>query len=172
MILLIGLRGSGKTTLGRALAESLSTSFTDLDAVTLRRMGRPSVADAWCAEGEDAFREAEVEALRELISGEGGWGVIALGGGTPTASGAEPVLRETNARIVYLRGEPELLRRRLPTGDDPDRPSLTGADPLEEIERIFARRDPLYRSLAHVVIELRAHETPDDTLKRIIGAIE
>ena len=68
MVILIGLRGSGKTTVGRALAARLGVSFCDLDDVTVRAMGASSVAEAWRAQGERGFREAEGRALAEALS--------------------------------------------------------------------------------------------------------
>ncbi|MCB9837810.1 MAG: shikimate kinase [Phycisphaeraceae bacterium] len=167
-ILLIGLRGSGKSTLGRLLARRLGVGFDDLDERTLARLGCASVAQAWASLGESAFRAAEVEALREAAAGGG---VIALGGGTPTAPGAGAAMLACGAITVYLRGEPPLLRARLEGAIGDDRPSLTGADPLDEIERVFARRDAPYRELADHTLELVAHEQPDETLRRLVGVI-
>ncbi len=176
-ILLIGLRGSGKSTLGKQLASRLGVDFIDLDDLTLKNMGAQTVAQAWQSEGEPAFRKAEADALRQAIEqfsngGMGGMGgVIALGGGTPTAIGAEAIIREAPATTIYLRGLPALLRSRLPQDDDPNRPSLTGASPTDEIERVFNARDPLYKAIADHTIDLTAHEQPDATLQRCIGVI-
>ena len=84
--------------------------------------------------------------------------MLALGGGTPTAPGAADILRAASksggARVVYLRCEPDELRARLDAvGVGPDRPSLTGADPRDEIEAVFVRRDPLYTDLADAIVE-------------------
>jgi len=168
-ILLIGLRGSGKSTLGAHLATRLGVEFTDLDDLTLKNMGAHSVAQAWQSEGEPAFRKAEANALRQAIDQSIDGGVIALGGGTPTAPGAEAIIREAPATTIYLRGVPALLRSRLPADDEPNRPSLTGASPTDEIERVFNARDPLYASIADHTIDLTAHEQPDATLQRCIG---
>ncbi|MCB9844882.1 MAG: AAA family ATPase [Phycisphaeraceae bacterium] len=153
-ILLIGLRGSGKSTRGRALAARLSRAFVDLDEVTPREMGCATVREAF-ARGEAAFREAEVRALRRVLESDGQ--VVALGGGTPTAPGAADLIRAERragrARVVYLRADAAELRRRLEREDNAQRPSLTGRGVLEEIEEVFARRDPLYRDLADGVVE-------------------
>lgn len=157
-ILLIGLRGSGKSTLGRLLADRAGLPFLDLDEVVLGLLGRPTVSEAWRDPGERAFRRAEVRALRErVLAPDAPVAVVALGGGTPTAPGAAELLRqardEGRASIVYLRAEPATLRARL-AADDPNRPSLTGAGTLEEIEAVFAARDPLYRELATATIRV------------------
>lgn len=154
-IVLIGLRGSGKTTVGRLAAERLARVFVDLDDVTARSLGAARAADAWAEHGERAFRRAEAAALAAALARDGR--VIALGGGTPTAPGAADLLRRERdagrARIVYLEADAPTLRARLAATDLSTRPSLTGADPLAEIDAVLARRDPLFRELADEVIE-------------------
>ncbi|MFG0273485.1 MAG: shikimate kinase [Phycisphaerales bacterium] len=157
IVVLLGLRASGKTTLGRALAERLGRRFIDLDDRTRALLGDATIADAFRRVGESGFRSAEVEALAGALDESGI--VLALGGGTPTAPGAAAMLRKAQAgaraAVVYLRCDPELLRGRLRDagGAGANRPSLTGADPLDEIEQVHAARDPVYRALADVVLE-------------------
>lgn len=157
-LLLIGLRGSGKSTVGRLTARRLGREFVDLDDLTPREMGYPSVAQAWAAGGEGAFREAETVALRKLLRGAGQ--VIALGGGTPTNRESRGLIEEAQsgggALVVYLRAPADVLRSRLEGADNADRPTLTGAGTLEEIEAIFDQRDPTYRALADWVVEVGA----------------
>lgn len=167
-IVLMGLRGSGKSTVGALLAGRLGVPFVDLDDRTLEALRRAhpdqrfvAVADAWRAVGEPAFRAAECEALRAAL-GEGRV-VLALGGGTPTAPGAPALLesaKRTGATIFYLRAEPALLRERLAaSGEAATRPSLTGRGTLEEIEAVLAAREPLYQSLRSLMIP--ANLTPE-----------
>ena len=155
VVALMGLRASGKTTLGRALAERLGRRFIDLDDRTLALLGDDTIADAFRRAGEPAFREAEAEALQSALAETPS--VLALGGGTPTAPGAESMLRDAQSRgdllLCYLACRPETLRARLRSAGGADRPSLTGDDPLDEIERVHASRDGLYRDLADVVLE-------------------
>ncbi len=162
-ILLIGLRGAGKSTIGRIVAESTGREFVDLDDVTAALLGCRTPGEAFAAHGESVFRVAEYRALinAAAISGR----VIALGGGTPTAPGAGQILederRAGRAVIVYLRAMPHDLRARLSATDVSSRPSLTGAGTLEEIESVFAARDPLYRRLATHVIDVVPGTSPD-----------
>jgi len=153
--LLIGLRGSGKTTLGTVLAKRWGVRFVDLDQEVLRDLGHQTVADAWRAEGEPAFRAAESAALARALAKE--TGIIAAGGGTPTAPGAsESILQASKAgrlRTIYLRCSPASLRSRLAKSGFENRPSLTGDDPLAEIDAVWAARDPLYCQLADLIIE-------------------
>ena len=169
--ILLGLRGSGKSTLGKLLAARIITDFVDLDVVTASLLGVSSAAEAIKTLGLSAFRDAEVRSLQMPRSTAAG--VLALGGGTPTAHGAIPALsalRAKGARLIYLRGSPSTLRARLSETDLSTRPSLTGASVLDEIERLFAERDPLYRSLADHVIEIDGRSI-EDSLDDIAAAI-
>lgn len=169
--ILLGLRGSGKSTLGKLLAARLITDFVDLDVVTAGLLRVASAADAIRTLGLPAFRDAEVRALQMPRST--GAGVLALGGGTPTAHGAIPALsalKAKGARLVYLRGTPATLRARLQKTDLAARPSLTGASVLDEIEQLFAERDPLYRSLADDVIDIDGRSI-DESIEDLIAAL-
>ncbi len=158
-VILMGLRGSGKTTLGRLVAERIGGRFVDLDDRTTAILGHDSLREAWESVGEVGFREGEVRALREQLGAcDGPARVLALGGGTPTAPGAPDLLRDLtrngSAVLVYLRGSPATLRDRLRSAKNIDRPSLTGIGVLEEIEQVFNARDQLYRDLATEVIDI------------------
>ncbi len=154
------------------LAERLGVPFADLDQLTLASMGFESVSQAWEAAGQRAFRLAEANSLRCAIAGmRPAGGVLALGGGTPTAPGAEQAIMDPAVVAVYLRGKPDLLRGRLAAGAGDDRPSLTGADPVDEIERVFRDRDDIYLDIADHVLELSAQEEPDATLERLVGIV-
>jgi shikimate kinase len=155
----MGLRGSGKSTLGRLVAQRAGLAFVDLDDVTTSLLGEGTLAELWAQHGEAAFREAEVRALRErVLAPDLPQQVVALGGGTPTAPGAAALLRNAvsrgGIRLVYLRAGPEVLRARLARTDTLARPTLTGHGTLEEIGRVFAARDGVYRALASRVLEI------------------
>lgn len=154
-LVLIGLRGSGKTTIGRMVAERLRRPFIDLDDETARALGAPTVGEAFTKHDEAAFRKAEAGAIARVLRTDGL--VIALGGGTPTAPGAADLLRRErdagSVFIAYLAADAVTLRRRLAGTDISSRPSLTGADPLAEIEAVLAKRDTLFRELADEVMD-------------------
>jgi shikimate kinase len=154
-IVLMGLRGSGKSTVGRLLADRLGDAFLDLDDATAARLGSSDPAGAISRLGMDRFRLAEADALREALAGDAR--VIALGGGTPTAPGAADVLRRSTRDgsivVLYLHADVGSLRTRLASTDTATRPSLTGRGTLDEIGPVYLERDPLYRSLATRVIE-------------------
>lgn len=151
-LVLIGLRAAGKTTLGERLAREFGLPAIDLDDRTRERLGAASVRTAFTTFGETRFREAEAEALAAAL--EDAPSVIALGGGTPTAPGAEALLRgaraERRAVVIFLDPPLDLLARRL-DADAGDRPSLTGRGVVEEIEDVASRRRGLYQSLADIV---------------------
>lgn len=170
-VLLIGLRGSGKSTLGRHLAEKLHMPFIDMDDETARLLGCESVAQAWKIHHESGFRQAETRVLKKLLATTGR--VIALGGGSPTATGSRQLLLDAQeqgtARIIYLRAGARTLRERLADADLSDRPSLTGTDTITEIDLILARRDGPYRSLADEVVNVDG--LAEDTVLRELTAI-
>ena len=146
-IALVGMPGCGKSTVGRHLARQLGLRFLDCDTEIERRIGMP-IRDYFAAHGEPAFRDVEQAVVRDL-SGEAGV-LLATGGGA--------VLRQANrealhghCRVFYLRSTPEDLFRRL--RHDTQRPLLQVADPLQRLRELFRERDPLYRRVAHFVVE-------------------
>lgn len=157
-ILLVGMRGSGKSTVGASVARTLGVGFVDLDAEALAREGFESVRALWDARGQGAFREAEVRALRALLDDHGAR-VIALGGGTPTAPGAMELIDEARrsgrAFVVYLRCSLATLESRLreSLARDANRPSVTGADPVRELGDLVRAREPVYRAIADVEVD-------------------
>lgn len=155
-VLLIGLRCSGKSTVGRLLAERLQRPFIDLDDRTAAILNFTTAGDALRTHGEPAFRAAESQALRAVLT-DPTPAIIALGGGTPTAPGAAALLLEAQgagrAMIVYLRATPELLAQRLRNSSAATRPSLTGAGAVAEVGLLFQQRDPLYTRLANRVAD-------------------
>lgn len=144
---LVGLPGSGKSTVGRQLARRLAIPFFDSDHVIEQRLGC-SIREFFEREGEARFRDIEQEELDRLTLGPAC--VLSTGGGS--------VLRPANrlhlhdrSRVVYLRSTPEEVFRRV--RHDRNRPLLQVADPLQRLRDLYAVRDPLYRETAHFVIE-------------------
>lgn len=147
MIVLVGLPGSGKTTIGRQLARRLQLPFVDSDQVIEQRLGC-SIRAYFDRAGEAAFRDLEQAVIDELT--QRGPCVLSTGGGA--------VLRPRNrehlkarGKVFYLRSSPDEVFRRIK--HDRSRPLLQVADPVQKLRDLFAQRDPLYREVAHFVIE-------------------
>tara|TARA_R110002094_G_scaffold39879_1_gene52472 strand:- start:149 stop:685 length:537 start_codon:yes stop_codon:yes gene_type:complete len=149
-LILIGLRASGKSTLGALLAEQLGIGFVDLDDVTSELLQASGAGEAIGAHGIDAFRDGETRALESVLKESGR--VVALGGGTPTAPGCRAMLESDTNRVFYLRALPATLRERLQATDNTDRPALVGSDVVDEVQTLFDQRDETYRSIAESVI--------------------
>jgi len=147
MIALVGLPGSGKSTVGRQLARRLQQPFHDCDGVIEQRLGC-SIREFFEREGEARFRDAEAQVLSDLLALHGG--VLSTGGGAVLRPANRERLRE-QAHVFYLRSTPEALMRRL--RHDSQRPLLQVADPLARLRELHAQRDPLYRETAHVIVE-------------------
>ncbi len=147
MIALIGLPGSGKSTVGRQLARRLQVPFCDSDHVIEERQGY-SIKEAFQRDGEERFRDLEEAVLDELS--QQSLAVISTGGGAVLRAATRQRLRE-RGHVVYLNSTPEELHRRL--RHDTNRPLLQVADPLTRLRDLYAVRDPLYREAAHFVIE-------------------
>ena len=147
MISLIGLPGSGKSTVGRQLARRLQLPFSDSDQAIEARLGCP-IREFFEREGENRFRDIEAEVIDTLS--QQGAGVLSTGGGAVLRPQNRERLR-ARGRVIYLKSHPEELIRRL--RHDTNRPLLQVADPLAKLRELFATRDPLYRQTAHFVIE-------------------
>ena len=156
LLLLIGLRCSGKTTLGEAVALSLGVTCQDLDALALARLGCASVSEAFERHGESEWRAAESASLLGVLEAPT-LGVLSLGGGAATTPAAAAAIRSAQASrraVVALLhpGEEELVRR-LGRGRG-DRPRLA-RDDAAEVRRLSTDRLPLYRSLADASVDTR-----------------
>jgi shikimate kinase len=162
-VLLIGLRASGKTTLGRSLASLVQHPFLDLDDITAVLMNVPNAARAISQQGLSAFRLAETQALRQALATPQP-SIIALGGGTPTAPGAADLIRSASAAgtaiVIYIRAQPHTLQTRLQHTDTTTRPSLTGVSVIDEVPTLFHQRDDLYRSLATHTLDIDTMDEP------------
>lgn len=158
--MLIGLRASGKTSIGREAARRLAVPFLDLDDSVARSAGAESAGEALRALGEPRFRELESARLLDWLSparrDPPRPALLALGGGAPTAPGAAAQLEAARSagliRIVLLDASIDALAGRLES-DPTDRPALTALRPRHELEAIAAKRLPAYRSLADVTLD-------------------
>ena len=153
-IALVGMPGCGKSTVGRHLARHLRLRLVDSDHEIERRIGMP-IRDWFAAQGEAAFRDIEQEVIAALCADEGI--VLATGGGAVLRP-ANRELLSRHAHVFYLRSTPEELFRRL--RHDTHRPLLQVRDPLRRLRELYRERDPLYRQVAHYIIETGRPSVP------------
>ena len=146
-VILIGLPGSGKSTVGRQLARRLGLPFIDSDHVIEQRIGG-SIRGFFDREGEAAFRDIEEDVIRELTDGAPAR-VLATGGGAVIRPANRARLRERGT-VVYLNASPEEIFRHI--RHDQARPLLQVAAPLDRLRELQQERDPLYRETAHFVV--------------------
>lgn len=146
-LVLVGLPGSGKSTVGRGLARRVGLPFVDSDHVIEQRLGC-SIRDFFAREGEPAFRDLEQQVLADLAAGPAC--VLATGGGSVLRAANRDTLRGAG-HVVYLRASPDELWRRL--RNDTKRPLLQVADPQKALRDLYAKRDPLYREVAEFVVD-------------------
>ncbi len=154
-IILIGYRGSGKTSVGRLLAKELELDFVDGDDMTRDRFGLTSIAEIWSRFGEPAFRKTEAEVTGELCSRDGI--VVSLGGGAILHPQGRKAVAEAKGLCVYLKGSPPVLYQRIhgDPGTGEDRPNLTNlGGGIEEIETVLAQRREIYESLADLILDV------------------
>lgn len=156
-VFLIGPMGAGKTTVGRKLAEQLGCSFFDSDHCIEERCGAdiPWIFDI---EGEAGFRQREIQIIDELSQKQGI--VLATGGGAILHAENRQHLA-ARGTVVYLRASINQQLKR--TYKDKNRPLLQTADPKKTLVRLFKERDPLYQSIADLIIE-----TDGKTSKRVL----
>jgi shikimate kinase len=139
-VILVGLPGVGKTTIGRAAAKQLGRQFLDFDQEIERRAGM-NVRDIFRLKGEEHFRAMEF-ALTEELSAKSGM-VLSPGGGWITQHRSVELLRSAG-RIIYLRASPEAVARRLRRVET--RPLLAGRDPVVALRELYEKRRALYET--------------------------
>jgi shikimate kinase len=167
-IVLIGYRGTGKSTVGRLVAQQLSWPFLDADDELERRAGR-SIREIFAADGESAFRDLETEVLKTLCSGDEQ--VLALGGGVIVREENRQLLTPPRQFVVWLQADAATLLARV-TADATTaerRPPLTGLAQRDEIEQLLAARSPLYASCAQLVLTT-AGQSPAHLADAIVAA--
>ena len=146
-IVLIGMRGSGKTAVGKLLARRLGKQFIEMDELIVQRLGQ-SIPEIVSRYGWEKFRDVEEEIAREVARWDNV--VNATGGGVVTR---EENIRELKkkGKFVWLKASVDTLLKRI--GNDQSRPSLTGKSQREDMETVLADRSPIYQRVADFIID-------------------
>ncbi len=162
-VFLIGPMASGKTTVGKKLADRLGRRFYDLDSLIADAAGC-DIGTIFAREGESGFRAREAAALRRIAAERAT--VIATGGGAPLDAGSRALMKTGIA--VYLRVARESRRERI--GDGRGRPLLDDGSIKEKIKELDRARTPLYREAA--VFEVDNNGTADEAVEKIVRLLE
>jgi shikimate kinase len=161
---LIGLPGSGKSTIGRRLAKALDVTLVDSDAEIETKTGR-SVADIFATEGEAEFRRIEEQVVRAALAEHDG--VLSLGGGAVTTEGVREAL--AGHTVIYLEiTAAEGVRR---TSGNAVRPLLAGGDRAEKFRALMSQRVPLYRRVATIRVNTN-RRNPGAVVRHIVSRLE
>ena len=160
LITLTGFMGSGKTTVGRLVADSLGCPFLDLDQLIEKKAGR-SIPAIFAADGEKGFRRLEKQVLEQTVKKYAETtAILSLGGGSVTLPGAVDLLQEKTL-CIYLEASLETLLSRL-EGQTGERPMAS-----EDLPALLAAREPLYRQAAHITLPADGL-TPEELTDEII----
>lgn len=160
-LVLVGLMGVGKSTVGRLLAERLGRRFVDTDTVVEERAGA-SVREIFTERGEEAFRDLESEVLRDVLATTEPL-VVAAAGGVVVREQNRAELRRRAGRVVWLRADPALLAQRVKAGGH--RP-LVDEHPEETLRRLDLEREPAYREVADAVVSVDGR-----TVQEVVEAV-
>lgn len=160
LITLTGFMGSGKTTVGRLVADALGCPFLDLDQLIEKKAGR-SIPAIFAADGEKGFRRLEKQVLEQTVKKYAETtAILSLGGGSVSLPGAVDLLQEKTL-CIYLEASLETLLSRL-EGQTGERP-MAG----EDLPALLAAREPLYRQAAHITLPADGL-TPEELTDEII----
>jgi shikimate kinase len=161
---LVGLPGSGKSTIGRRLAKALGVSLLDTDLAIEQQTGR-SIADIFAADGEKEFRRIEEGVVRAALADHDG--VLSLGGGAVTSPGVRAAL--AGHTVIFLEiTVAEGVRR---TGGNTVRPLLAGTDRAEKFRALMAQRVPLYRRVATIRVNTN-RRNPGAVVRYIVSRLQ
>lgn len=163
-LVLVGLMGAGKTSVGRRLAALLRVPFTDSDAEIVTAAGM-TIPEIFASLGEPAFRDGERRVIARLLAGPPG--VIATGGGAFIEEGTRAEIR-ARGTSVWLRADLDLLWDRV--RDRPGRPLLDTPDPRRALADLDRRRSPVYAN-ADVVVDSRRGATHEAMARAIVAAV-
>ncbi len=162
-IILIGFMGSGKTSVGNKLAESIGYDFKDTDELIVSDEGI-EIQEIFLNHGEEMFRNIESRLLLSIVDTLERT-VLSTGGGMPLRDKNVKLLR-VMGQVIYLRASKNTIIDRL--SEDTTRPLLKGENPQEKVEKLLSERDPIYEKAADIIIDTDGKNI-DDIVKEILG---
>ena len=165
-IILVGMMGAGKTTIGKLLSNHLEFNFIDLDRRIEEKSG-VKINTIFEIEGEEGFREREYLALKEALAEEKV--VISTGGGVVVKDINRSLIQKSEAMVVYLKASLDILLGRLK--NDKTRPMLNKDNKLLSLQKLLSEREPFYENLADFIIDT-SHLKTNDVLKTITEKME
>ncbi|HPF79135.1 MAG TPA: shikimate kinase [Alphaproteobacteria bacterium] len=163
-LVVIGLMGAGKTSIGNMLADELGYGFVDSDDEIVKREGR-SIPEIFAQSGEPHFREVERDVIQDLMRDTNPH-VIGTGGGAFMNDQTRQVIKEAGLS-VFLKADLDVLVKRVGSGEG--RPLLMAGNPREILQELINKRYPIYQE-ADLIVETR-DESPQETLARVSDAI-
>lgn len=163
-VVLVGMMGSGKTAVGRALAHRLHVPFLDSDAA-IEEAAHATIAEIFARDGEPFFRDREAEVIARLLAGPPA--VVSTGGGAFVAARNRATIAGKGV-AVWLQADLDTLWDRVRHKET--RPLLRTPDPRGTLARLLAERDPIYR-LAPIHVRTDARSSIEDTASRVIAAL-
>jgi shikimate kinase len=161
-VVLVGMMGTGKTTVARILSERLGRPVLDTDAMIEQRTGR-TVREIFAVEGEDAFRVLETQALLDALASPTP-AIIAGAGGVVVREENRAALARSGARVIWLCADPATLVERVKSGVH--RPLLDD-DPAGTLQRMFRDREALYREVADAIV-LVDHRSAGEVVEAVL----
>jgi shikimate kinase len=161
-LVLVGMMGVGKSTVGRMVAAVLDRPLFDSDEMIEERTGR-TVREIWATDGEPAFRTLETDTLLEALA-EPEPSVIAAAGGVVLSERNREALQTADARVVWLMADVDVLVDRVSNGGH--RPLLDD-DPEATLRRLYAVRAPLYQEVADAIVSVD-HRSPTEVAKAVL----
>ena len=159
-VILVGMMGSGKTTVGRLVAERTGREFIDLDEMIEQQVGK-RIAQIFEEVGEEGFRELETQTLREIAGAT--HAVIATGGGLVIKAENRRILQDLGI-VVWLDAPPDELLKRI--GNDESRPMLHGQNPMKRLERLLSERRGFYADASNIHLDT-TELTPEEIAERV-----
>ncbi len=165
-IVLIGYRGSGKTTIGQKLADRLWQELIDTDKLIVKKAGK-NIKEIFEQDGEPRFRDLETEVVKEVVKLQDA--VISLGGGAVLREENRQAIKEAGHKVIYLKCDPAELLKRIEADGATSlmRPGLTQLGGIEEIERVLAEREAIYRGMKTAELDV-TNLSPEEAMVYIV----